>query len=70
MQSIRPHEKGLSSWRPTRAEIGDTRFNSGTEPQIGLAGKRGCWSSEQPAGIGAAPSSWPRANLVGAGLLG
>jgi hypothetical protein len=35
------YEKGLSSWRPTRAEIGDTRFNSGTEAQIGLAGKQG-----------------------------
>jgi peptide/nickel transport system substrate-binding protein len=34
------HAKGLSSWRPTRAEIGDTRFNSGTEAEIGLAGKR------------------------------
>jgi hypothetical protein len=39
-QSIRPHEKGLSPWRPTRAEIGDTRFNSGTEAEIGLPGKR------------------------------
>ena len=35
------HEKGLFSWRSTRAEIGDIRLNSGSETQIGLAGKRG-----------------------------
>jgi hypothetical protein len=29
------------SWRSTRAEIGDIRLNSGSETQIGLAGKRG-----------------------------
>lgn len=34
-------EKGLSSWRPTRAEIRGTWFDSGTEAQIGFGGKRG-----------------------------
>jgi hypothetical protein len=40
--------------RPTRAEVGDTRFNSGTEAQIGLAGKRG---------LSRASSAWGTASL-------